>query len=150
MQTTHVPYRGNGPAMNDIVAGQVDAMCDLAPTAVPQVQAGTIRSLMVATPERSTTAPNVPTSKEAGLPNYLFTGWNAVFAPQGTPKPIVARLSDALRKAVLDPAIRKRFEELGALPQSEAEATPDALRALVVRQVDQWAKVIREAGVAPQ
>lgn len=150
VRTTQVPYRGNGPAMNDLVAGQVDAMCDLAPTAVPQIQAGTVRSLMIATAERSATAPGVPTAKEAGLPDYLFTGWNAIFAPPATPRPIVDKLSDALRKAVLDPAMRKRFEDLGAVPPGEAEATPAALKALVARQVEQWATVIKAAGVTPQ
>lgn len=150
VKTTHVPYRGNGPAMNDLVAGQVDAMCDLAPTAVPQIQADTIRSLMVATPERSRATPNVPTAKEAGVPDYLFTGWNAIFAPKGTPQAVVDRLSDALRKAVLDLAIRKRFEELGAVPPLPEEANPKALKDMVVRQVDQWAKVIKAAGVEPQ
>ncbi len=150
VKTTHVPYRGNGPAMNDLVAGQVDAMCDLAPTAVPQVQAGTIRSLMIATEQRAASAPGVPTSKEAGLPEYLFTGWNAVFAPKGTPKAVVDKLSGALKKTVLDPAIRKRFEELGAVPPTPAEAEPQALKAMVARQVEQWGQVIRAAGVVPQ
>lgn len=150
VKTTHVAYRGNGPAMNDIVAGHVDAMCDLAPTAVPQVQAGAVRALMVATPDRSTAAPAVPTSKEAGLPEYLFTGWNAVFAPKGTPKPIVDALAGALQSAVLDPLIRQRFEALGAVPPTKEEATPEALRSLVARQVEHWSRIIREAGVEPQ
>ncbi len=150
IKTTAVAYRGNGPAMNDLVAGQIDGLCDLAPTAVPQINGGTIRSLMVALPERAATTPNIPTSREAGLPDYLFSGWNAIFAPKGTPKPVLDKLAAALQAATLDPVIRKRFEDLGSVPPKPNEATPEALRALVAREVDKWGKLIREAGVAPQ
>ena len=92
LQMLSTPYRGSGPAMNDLVAGQIDSMCDLAPTVVPQVQAGTIRAIMLAQPERSPATPDVPSSAEAGLPAYMFTGWNAIFALKGTPKPVVGKL----------------------------------------------------------
>ena len=100
MSLVSTPYRGSGPAMNDLVAGQIDLMCDLAPTVVPQIQAGTIRGLMLAQPEHSPATPDVPTSKEAGIEPYLFTGWNAVFAPKDTPKEVVEKLSAALQAAL--------------------------------------------------
>lgn len=145
-----VPYRGSAPAMNDLVSGQIDQMCDLAPTVVPQVQAGTIRSLLISMPERAKTTPDVPTSKEAGLPAYMFAGWNAIFAPKGTPAPVVDALSKALLAALADAAVQKRIEDLGAIPAKADEATPDALGKMLPGEIDKWKKVISEAGIEPQ
>jgi tripartite-type tricarboxylate transporter receptor subunit TctC len=150
LQIVSTPYRGSGPAMNDLVAGQIDSMCDLAPTVVPQVQAGTIRAIMLAQPERSPATPDVPTSGEAGIPGYLFTGWNAIFAPKGTPKPVLDRLSGALRAALSDEAVRRRIEELGSNPAKAEEQSPEHLRQLVRSDVDKWGKVIGDAGVSAQ
>jgi tripartite-type tricarboxylate transporter receptor subunit TctC len=145
-----VPYRGSAPAMTDLVSGQIDSMCDLAPTVVPQVQAGTIRSLLISMPERAKTTPDVPTSKEAGLPDYLFAGWNAIFAPKGTPKPVVDALSKALLAALADPAVQKRIEALGAIPAKAAEASTEALGKMLPGEIDKWKKVVSEAGVEAQ
>jgi tripartite-type tricarboxylate transporter receptor subunit TctC len=145
-----VPYRGSAPAMNDLVAGQIDSMCDLAPTVVPQVQAGTIRSLLISMPERAKTTPDVPTAKEAGVPDYLFAGWNAIFAPKGTPKAEIGILSKALLAALADPAVQKRIEDLGAIPAKPAEASPEALGRMLPGEIDKWKKVISEAGVEAQ
>ena len=150
LQMLSTPYRGSGPAMNDLVAGQIDSMCDLAPTVVPQVQAGTIRAIMLAQPERSPATPDVPTSAEAGVPGYLFTGWNAIFAPKGTPKPVLDRLSGALRTALSDEAVRRRIDELGSNPAKPEEQTPEHLRQLVRSDVEKWGKVIGDAGVSAQ
>ena len=150
LQMLSTPYRGSGPAMNDLVAGQIDSMCDLAPTVVPQVQAGTIRAIMLAQPERSPATPDVPSSAEAGLPAYLFTGWNAVFAPKGTPKPVLDKLSGALQTALSDQAVRRRIEELGSNPAKPEEQTPEHLRQLVRSDVEKWGKVIGDAGVSAQ
>jgi tripartite-type tricarboxylate transporter receptor subunit TctC len=150
LQMLSTPYRGSGPAMNDLVAGQIDSMCDLAPTVVPQVQAGTIRAIMLAQPERSPATPDVPTSGEAGIPGYLFTGWNAIFAPKGTPKPVLDKLSGALRTALSDEAVRRRVEELGSNPAKPEEQTPEHLRQLVRSDVEKWGKVIGDAGVSAQ
>ena len=150
LQMLSTPYRGSGPAMNDLVAGQIDSMCDLAPTVVPQVQAGTIRAIMLAQPERSPATPDVPTSWEAGIPGYLFTGWNAIFAPKGTPKPVLDKLSGALRTALSDEAVRRRVEELGSNPAKPEEQTPEHLRQLVRSDVEKWGKVIGDAGVSAQ
>jgi putative tricarboxylic transport membrane protein len=150
LQMLSTPYRGSGPAMNDLVAGQIDSMCDLAPTVVPQVQAGTIRAIMLAQPERSPATPDVPSSAEAGLPAYLFTGWNAVFAPKGTPKPVLDKLSGALQTALSDEAVRRRIEELGSNPAKPEEQTPEHLRQLVRSNVEKCGKVIGDAGVSAQ
>ena len=143
-----IPYRGEAPAVNDLVAGQIDSACVLAPAAVPQLQAGTIRALMVAAPERSPSAPDVPTSREAGLEGFLFQGWNAVFAPKGTPRPVAAKLSGALSAALEASAVRRRIEELGSVPPRPGQSGPDALRDLVRSEVERWAAVVRAAGIA--
>ena len=150
MKFSLVPYRGSAPAMNDLVAGQIDSMCDLAPTVVPQVQAGTIRAMLVSLPERAVTTPDVPTSREAGVPDYLFSGWNAIFAPKGTPRPVIEKLSAALLGAIADPAVQKRIADVGAVPASAVDAMPEALRKLLTGEVDKWKKIVAEAGVEAQ
>jgi tripartite-type tricarboxylate transporter receptor subunit TctC len=150
MSVVQTPYRGSGPAMNDLVGGQIDSMCDLAPTVVPQIQAGTIRGLMLAQAERSPATPDVPTAREAGVEQYLFTGWNAVFAPKGTPPEVVQKLSAALQAALANDAVRRRIEELGSLPPKPDERTPEHLRRVVRADVDKWGEVVRAAGIAPQ
>ena len=145
-----IPYRGSGPAMNDLVAGQIDSVCDQAPTVVPQVQGGTIRALVIAEEERARTTPDVPTSKEAGLPEFRATGWNAMFAPKGTPKPVVDKLSQALNTALADDNVKRRIEELGSIPPKPEESTPQWLGELVKSEVEKWGKVIREAGATAQ
>jgi tripartite-type tricarboxylate transporter receptor subunit TctC len=150
LQFVSTPYRGSGPAMNDLVAGQIDSMCDLAPTVVPQIQAGTIRGLVLAQPERAKATPDVPNAREAGIPDYLFTGWNAIFAPKGTPKPVVEALSAALQAALADEGVRRRIEELGSLPPSPEERSPEHLRQVVRTDVEKWRQVIEKAGMTPQ
>ncbi|WP_027286031.1 Bug family tripartite tricarboxylate transporter substrate binding protein [Rubritepida flocculans] len=145
-----IPYRGEGPAVNDVVAGQVDSACVLAPAAVPQIQAGTMRGLLIAATERSQGAPQVPSAPEAGVPDFLFQGWNAVFAPRGTPQPVVERLDQAMRAALNDPAIQRRIQELGSIPAPPDRQGPEALRALVRSEVARWAEVVRAAGIEPQ
>jgi tripartite-type tricarboxylate transporter receptor subunit TctC len=145
-----VPYRGEGPAVNDVVAQQVDSACVLAPAAVPQIQSGTMRGLLIAARERAPNAPNVPAAPEAGVPDYVFQGWNAVFAPRGTPPAVVARLDAALRAALADPAIIRRIEDLGSIPARPEAQGPEALRSLVRGEVERWAVVVRAAGIQPQ
>ncbi|MCX7931374.1 MAG: tripartite tricarboxylate transporter substrate binding protein, partial [Rhodovarius sp.] len=116
VRMNEIPYRGEGPAVNDVVAGQVDSACVLAPAAVPQIQAGTMRGLLIAASERSPSTPEVPSAPEAGVPDFLFQGWNAVFAPRGTPQAVVERLDQAMRAAINDPAVQRRIRELGAIP----------------------------------
>ncbi|WP_424812967.1 Bug family tripartite tricarboxylate transporter substrate binding protein [Roseococcus sp. YIM B11640] len=147
VQFNNIPYRGEGPAVNDIVAQQVDSACVLAPAAVPQIQAGTMRGLLIAATSRSA---DVPSAVEAGLPDYIFQGWNAIFAPRGTPQPVVARLDAALRAALADPAIRQRIEGLGSIPAAPDQQGPEALSRLVRAEVERWATVVRAAGIEPQ
>ena len=149
-QFNNIPYRGEGPAVNDIVAQQVDSACVLAPAAVPQIQAGTMRGLLTAAATRNPNAPNVPSAGEAGVPDYIFQGWNAVFAPRGTPAPVVAKLDGALRAALADPAIRQRIEALGSIPAAPDQQGPEALARLVRSEVDRWSTVVRAAGIEPQ
>ena len=145
-----IPYRGEGPAVNDVVAQQVDSACVLAPAAVPQIASGTMRGLVTAATERNPNAPGVPAATEAGVPDYIFQGWNAIFAPRSTPPAVVAKLDAALRAALNDPMILRRIEELGSLPARPDQRGPEALRAMVRSEVDRWATVIRAAGIPPQ
>lgn len=147
---TQVAYRGSGPALNDLISEQFDLLCDQIPHTVPQVAAGTIKALAIATPERSPAMPNVPTTSEVGLPGFQASGWNAMFAPKGTPAPIVERLADALNRTLDDPATRKRLEDIGAVIPEPSRRGPAALRAFVASEVEKWTPVIKAAGVMVQ
>ncbi|WP_270934360.1 Bug family tripartite tricarboxylate transporter substrate binding protein [Falsiroseomonas oryzae] len=150
VQMNNISYRGEGPAVNDIVAQQVDSACVLAPAAVPQIQQGTMRGLLLAAPERSAGTPDVASAVEAGVPDYVFQGWNAVFAPRGTPPAVVARLDQAMRAALNDPAIIRRIEQLGSIPARPEAQGPEALRTLVRNEVDRWATVVRAANITAE
>jgi len=146
VKPTEVPYRGTGPAMNDIMGGQVDYLCDQIVNVGPQVQADTIRAFAVAQPDRAPSLPTVPTTVEAGLPEYQVQVWNAMFLPKNTPQPIVNRLNAALVEALNHPTTRARFVELGAeVPQSEL-LTPTGLQNFIKSEIDRWTPVIRQAG----
>jgi tripartite-type tricarboxylate transporter receptor subunit TctC len=141
-----IPYQGTGPSMNALIGGQVDYMCDQIVNAVPQVQGGTIKAYAIATEKRDASLPNVPTTAEAGLPDYQASAWNALFAPKDTPKEIVANLSAALDKALDDDATRKRLLELGSdIPGKERRGGP-ALHTLVKSEIAKWTPVIKAAG----
>jgi tripartite-type tricarboxylate transporter receptor subunit TctC len=144
----HVPYRGTGPAMKDMLGGQIDAMCDSAPNVVPQLLAGTIRALVVAQPTRVAATSDVPAAKEAGLPDFNVVGWNAIVAPPRTPKEIVAKANAALKLALTDPHVRKKIEEIGAIPPKPEEMTAEWMDQFLRAEVDQWGKVVRAAGVS--
>jgi tripartite-type tricarboxylate transporter receptor subunit TctC len=148
LKLSHVPYRGTGPAMKDLLGGQIDAMCDSAPNVVPQVLAGAIRALVVAQPARAAATPDIPTAKEAGLPDFNVVGWNAIVAPPATPKEIVAKANAALTVALNDPGVRKRIEDIGAIPPPAEEASPAWMDKFLRAEVDQWGKVVRAAGVS--
>jgi tripartite-type tricarboxylate transporter receptor subunit TctC len=145
---TRAAYRGTGPALNDLVAGQVDYMCDQIVNLVPQIQAGTIRAYGVALPARSPALPDVPTTKEGGLPEFQVSAWNAIFAPKGTPKDIVKKLNDALKKALADENTRKRIHDLGGDLSNTAAQTPEGLQKLVESEVVRWNKVLKTTGTA--
>jgi putative tricarboxylic transport membrane protein len=141
-----VPYRGTGPALRDLVGGQIDYMVDQSLNIIPQVQAGSIKIYAVAAPERLASLPDVPTTGEAGV-DFVFSAWNAMVAPKDTPKEIVAVLADALNKALDDPAIQKRYVELGSAAPKGAERGPAGLQKLVESEVARITPVIQAAGV---
>ena len=140
-----VPFNGTGPAMNALVAGQVDYMCDQIVNAVPQINAGTIKAYAVATPERNPSLPNVPTTAEAGLPAFQAQAWNAIFAPKGTSPAIIATLNAAAIKALDDENVRKRLLELGSVIPAPANRTPKALATLVKSEIAKWTPVLKPA-----
>lgn len=141
-----VAYRGTGPAMNDLVGGQVDYLCDQAVNVAPQERAGTIKTLAVAQDKRSPALPNVPTSTEGGLANFKVIVWNAMFAPKDTPAPVIATLNKALKTALADPAIRSKLEELGAeIPSAELQ-TPAGLKTFIGAEIDRWSPILKAAG----
>jgi tripartite-type tricarboxylate transporter receptor subunit TctC len=140
-----VPFNGTGPAMNALVAGQVDYMCDQIVNAVPQINAGTIKAYAIATPERNPSLPNVPTTTEAGLPKFQAQAWNAMFAPKGTSAAIVASLNAAASKALDDETVKKRLLELGSVIPTPAERTPEALATLVKNEIAKWTPVLKPA-----
>lgn len=140
-----VPFNGTGPAMNALVAGQVDYMCDQIVNAVPQINAGTIKAYAIATPERNPSLPNVPTTAEAGLPAFQAQAWNAMFAPKGTSPAILASLSAAAGKALDEETVKKRLLELGSVIPTPADRTPEALATLVKSEIAKWTPVLKPA-----
>jgi len=143
IKPTRVPYQGTGPALNDLVGGQVDYMCDQIVNLTPQIQAGSIKAYAIATEKRSPALPDVPTTKEGGLPEFQVSAWNALFAPKGTPKEVVTKLNGALVKALDDETTRKRLLDLGAEIADRAGRTPEALEKLVTSEIARWNKVLR-------
>jgi tripartite-type tricarboxylate transporter receptor subunit TctC len=146
-QFTQVPYKGTGPAMNDLVGGQVDFMCDQTTNTVPQIKSGNVKVYGVTTASRLPSLPDVPTLDEQGLKGFDLVVWNGLYAPRGTPKAALDRLVPALQTAVQDPAFRTRLAELGAEPVPLAKATPDSLRTLLKSEIDKWTPIIRKSGV---
>jgi tripartite-type tricarboxylate transporter receptor subunit TctC len=143
-----VAYRGSGPALNDLITGQYDFLCDQIPHTIGHVEAGSVRILAVAQNERASVLPNVPTTVEAGLPKFQASGWNALFAPKGTPKHMIDKLAEVASKALDDPTTRKRLLDIGAIVPPPERRGPQALRAFVAAEIDKWTPVIKEAGVA--
>jgi tripartite-type tricarboxylate transporter receptor subunit TctC len=143
---TTVPYRGTGPAMNDLLGGQVDFMCDQTTNTTSQIKAGKIKVYGVTTKTRVASLPDVPTLHEAGLPNFEVTVWHGLYAPKGTPKPVIDRLTKALQAALKDATVQQRFAELGTAPVAEQRATPEALRAHLQAEIDKWGPIITRAG----
>ena len=147
VKPTAVPFNGTGPAMNALVGGLVDYMCDQIVNAVPQIKGGTIKAYAIATPKRNPALPDVPTTTEAGLPEFQVSAWNALFAPKGTPKPIIDKLNAALGKALDDPKTRSRLLELGSdIPEGEGR-TPQALAELVKNEVARWTPILQTSGI---
>jgi tripartite-type tricarboxylate transporter receptor subunit TctC len=145
-KTARVAYRGTAPSLNDLVAGQVDFGCDQIVNVVSQIQAGSIKAYAIATPERAEVLKDIPTTKEAGLPEFQVSAWNAIFAPKGTPPEVVAKLNGALVAALDDESTRKRLLELGSVIPDRAGRSPEALQKLVESEVARWTPILKAAG----
>lgn len=145
-----VAYRGTGPALNDMVGGQVDYMCDQIVNVIEQVRGGAIKAYAIATAERSPALPDVPTTTEAGLPGYQVSAWNALFAPKGTPKEIVTKLNETLIAALDDESTRKRLLDLGSVIPDRSGRSPQALADLVKSEVARWTPILKPAATTGQ
>jgi tripartite-type tricarboxylate transporter receptor subunit TctC len=143
-----VGYKGAGPAMTDLMGGQIDCMVDVTTTAVPQIKAGTVRPLAVLRAQRIAVVPDVPTTAEVGLQNMEANIWNVLLAPKGTPQPVVDRLATALRETMQEPAVKERLAELGVELPTQTQATPAEIRAYIQAEVDRWSPVIKAAGAS--
>jgi tripartite-type tricarboxylate transporter receptor subunit TctC len=147
VQPTFVPFNGAAPAMNALLGGQVDYICNAIPDAVPHISGGTAKGYAITTAERSPALPGVPTSKEAGLPAFDASAWNGLFAPKDTPKPVIDRLSEALDQALDDGNVRNRLIELGCEIPAKSKRGPQALAALVTSEIARWTPIIKAASV---
>jgi tripartite-type tricarboxylate transporter receptor subunit TctC len=146
-EVTTVPYKGTGPAMNDLLGGQVDFMCDQTTNTTSQIKAEKIKVYGVTSKKRVPSLPNVPTMDEAGLKGFEVSIWHALYAPKGTPKPVVDKLTKALQESLKDATVKQRFADLGSEPVAENRATPEAHRAMLKSEIDRWAPIIKKAGV---
>jgi tripartite-type tricarboxylate transporter receptor subunit TctC len=146
-ELTTVPYNGTGPAMNDLLGGQVDLMCDQTTNTTSQIKAEKIKVYGVTTLKRMATLPGVPTLDEAGLKGFEVDVWHGVYAPKATPKPAIDKLTNALQDALKDSNVKQRFSELGAEPVGLDRATPHALEKHLKAEIDKWSPIIKKAGV---
>jgi tripartite-type tricarboxylate transporter receptor subunit TctC len=145
-----VPYRGVAPAMQDLVAGQIDFMIDQATNSLPQVRAGMIRAYAATAKNRLAAAPDIPTVDEVGLPGFHLTIWHGLWVPKGTPKEIIARLNSAVVDALASPTVRQRFTEIVQEIPSRDQQTPEALGALQKAEIEKWWPIIRASGIKAQ
>jgi tripartite-type tricarboxylate transporter receptor subunit TctC len=142
-----IHYRGSGPALQDVMAGHIDATFDQAANAIAQVKAGRIRAYAVTSKSRLAAAPEIPTVDEAGLPNFYMSIWHAFWVPKGTPAAVIARLNSAAKEALADPAVRQRLADLGQEIPAVDQQTPEALRAHHKAEIEKWWPVIKAAGI---
>src|SRR5207302_3984249 len=144
MDATLVGYRGAAPALTDAIGGQIDGVCDAAASVSQSLNDKLVRGLVVGSTVRLATLPDLPTSAEAGLPEFEAQGWNGLFAPKGTPPDIIAKLNAAARTAVESDAVKKRFADLSTVAPDANEHTPDVLGQLVTRDVEKYKKLLEE------
>ncbi|MFI5895200.1 tripartite tricarboxylate transporter substrate-binding protein [Actinoplanes sp. NPDC051513] len=142
-----VPYQGTGPALTDLVGGQVDFMCDQTTNTTGQISAGKVKAYAVTTPSRVKSLPDLPTTTEAGMPQLQVSVWHGLYVPAGTSPEIVQKLSEALKAALADQAVIDQMAKLGTAPVAAADATPEAHKAHLEEQLTTWSKVIADAGV---
>ena len=145
-----VPYQGTGPAMTDLLGGQVDFMCDQTTNTTGQIKGGEVKAYAVTSPERLANLPDLPTTAEAGLPDFQLGIWHGLYAPAATPPEVLAKLNEALKVAVADPTVAERIAELGTAPAAPEEVTPEALAKLLADQIALWKPLIEAAGAKAQ
>jgi tripartite-type tricarboxylate transporter receptor subunit TctC len=143
----YVPYRGTGPALNDLVAGQIDIIVDQTSNSINQIRAGTIRAYAVTDSRRVDQAPDIPTVDESGLPNFHMTLWSGLWVPKGTPREIVEKLNKAALEALADPQVKKQLENLGLQMPPADQSTPEALGAWQKAEIAKWWPMIKAANV---
>ena len=145
---THIPYRGAGPVMQDLIGGRLDYMCDTIQTGAAQANGGSVKGIAVMSAKRVPIIPDLPTTGEQGLPGVEATVWNAFFLPKGTPEPIVRKLNQAMRETLEDPVIRKRLENFGLEIVPPEQRTPEYLAKFLPEEIARWGKVIKAAGIS--
>ena len=150
LKLQYVPYRGTGPALNDLVGGQIDIIVDQASNSMQQIRAGNIRAYAISDSMRLAAAPDIPTAEEAGLPGFHMTLWSALWVPKGTPKDVIARLNAAAVEAMADPAVQKRLGDLGLELPARDRQTPEALAAWHKAEVEKWHPIVKKAGIKPE
>lgn len=145
-QIQAIPYKGNAPVMNDLMARQIDLTCDQTTNTTQPILSKLVKSYAITTKKRLASLPDLPTADEAGLKGFEVSAWHGIYAPKGTPDAIVQKLSQALQGALKDPDLVKRFGDINTDPVSQEEATPKALKALLDSEVDRWAPIIKSTG----
>ncbi|SRR6266540_1088610 len=143
---THVPYRGTGPAMQDLQGGRIDFLCEIINTAKPQIDGGAVKGIAIMTKQRSPVLPNLPTTAEQGTPGLEAYTWSALFLPKGAPAEIVNKLNNAVVQALKTPAVRERLEAMGAQVAADNQMTPDYLAGFVKSEMEKWAAPIKASG----
>ena len=149
-QVQFVPYRGAGPAMTDLLSGQVDLLVVQAAVALPQIQGGTVKAIANLSPRRSPAIPDIPTTDEGGVPGLYMSGWFGFFAPKDTPKDVTAKLNGAMAQALADPGTRARFAQLGLDVASREQQTPEGLAAFHKAEIEKWWPIIKAAGLTAE
>jgi tripartite-type tricarboxylate transporter receptor subunit TctC len=145
-----IPYKGTAPAMNDLLGGQVDIMCDQTTNTTSYIKSGKIKAYAVTTPKRLAVLPDLPTTREADLPALDVAVWHGLYAPKGTPREVITKVNSALKVALKDPVVIERFAGLGTEPVAESRATPEVHKQFLTAEVAKWKKVIEAAGVQPE
>jgi tripartite-type tricarboxylate transporter receptor subunit TctC len=145
-----VSYKGTGPALNDLLAGQVDVICDQPASTLQHIRAGSIKALAVASKERISSLPTTPTFSQSGLPGFQLSVWHALYAPKDTPKPAIDRLTKALNNALKDPGLVRRFGEMDASVATPAIANPSYASKFLLTDIERWKVAMKNAGIKPQ
>jgi tripartite-type tricarboxylate transporter receptor subunit TctC len=147
---TSVSYKGTGPALNDLLAGQVDVICDQPASTLQHIRAGNLKALAVASKDRLSTMPTTPTFSQSGMPGFQLTVWHALYAPKDTPKPIVDRLTKALNNALKDPLLIRRYSEMDASVAGPDTANPTYTSKFLLSDIERWKAAMKNAGIKPQ